>query len=140
MTSELPSPDLSTSDYDPSSLNVQSADPCLTCVSYYHWRPQVATFATPRRSLLNVLTFSGLSADQLIAQHKACVAATKKGPYAYTKLRRVEPRPSEAFRLCMWEWIEGTLMADDPLEPRRPPPPRPPPRLDHEVATTVLIL
>ena len=48
--------------------------------------PQVQAFTAPahRRSLLS---FSTLSAQELVAQHKACVAATKKGPYTYTRTR-----------------------------------------------------
>ena len=37
-----------------------------------------------RRSLLS---FSSLSAQELIAHHKACDAATKQGPYTYTRTR-----------------------------------------------------
>ena len=40
-----------------------------------------------RRSLLS---FSSLSVAELIAQHKACDAATQKGPYPYTRARRVK--------------------------------------------------
>ena len=43
--------------------------------------------ASHRRSLRTMLSLSSLSAAELIAQHKACNAATKDGPYPYTKTR-----------------------------------------------------
>ena len=62
-----------------------------------------------RRSLLS---FSSLSVQELIAQHKACDAATKKGPYTYTKATHAA-RP----RFC---WISCYDQNSPPPHPNTP--------------------
>ena len=56
-------------------------------------------FVSARRSMLS---FASLSAQEIIAQHKACDPATKSGPYTYTHARRATQRSvtCDCARLC----------------------------------------
>ena len=60
-----------------------------------------------RRSLLS---FSSLSAQELVDQHKACDAATKDGPYTYTRARR-------AWHISLCSFVAPTVLKQPPSLP-----------------------